>query len=62
MLGRQGESISLGNGVFVRDGAFQAGQKANGLISMSMPYGATLNQKYVMLWQQAVATSGQPRP
>src|SRR4029077_17334766 len=58
MSGPQGESISLGNGVYVRNGAFQAGQKANGLISMSMPYQATLNQKYVMLWQQASATSG----
>jgi hypothetical protein len=62
MSGPQGESISLGNGVFVRNGAFQAGQKASGLISMSMPYQATLNQKYVMLWQQASATSGQPAP
>ncbi len=62
MSGPQGESISLGNGVFVRNGAFQAGQQASGLISMSMPYQATLNQKYVMLWQQAAATSGQPAP
>ena len=62
MSGPQGESISLGNGVFVHNGAFQAGQKATGLISMSMPYTATLNQKYVMIWQQAAATSGQPAP
>jgi len=62
MSGPQGESISLGNGLFVRNGAFQAGQQAKGLISMSMPYQATLNQKYVMLWQQAAATSGQPQP
>jgi hypothetical protein len=62
MSGSQGEQISLGNGVFVHNGAFQAGQKANGLISMSMPYTATLNQKYVMLWQQAAATIGQPTP
>ena len=48
--------------MFVHNGAFQAGQKANGLISMSMPYTATLNQKYVMIWQQAAATSGQPTP
>jgi hypothetical protein len=62
MSGPQGESISLGNGMFVRNGAFQAGQKANGLVSMSMPYQATLNQKYVMLWQQGAAISGQPQP
>src|ERR1700691_246704 len=62
MSGPQGESISLGNGMFVHNGAFQAGQKANGLISMSMPNTATLNQKYLMLWQQAAATSGQPAP
>ena len=62
MSGPQGEAISLGNGVFVRNGAFQAGQQGSGLISMSMPYQATLNQKYVMLWQQAAAVSGQPAP
>jgi len=62
MSGPQGESISLGNTVNVRNGAFQAGQQGNGLIAMSMPYQATLNQKYVMLWQQAAATSGQPAP
>jgi len=62
MSGPQGESISLGNGMFVRNGPFQAGQQANGLISMSMPYEATLNQKYVMLWQQGAAMSGQPQP
>jgi hypothetical protein len=62
MSGPQGESISLGNTVYVRNGAFQAGQQANDLISMSMPYQATLNQKYVMLWQQAASISGQPQP
>jgi hypothetical protein len=60
MSGTQGEAISMGNSVFVRNGAFQAGQQANGLIAMSIPYQATLNQKYVMLWQQASASSGQP--
>jgi hypothetical protein len=62
MSGPDGESISLGNTLYVRNGAFQAGQQASGLISMSMPYQATLNQKYVMLWQQATAISGQPQP
>ena len=62
MSGPQGEAISLGNTLYVRNGPFQAGQQASGLISMSMPYQATLNQKYVMVWQQAAATSGQPLP
>src|SRR5271167_671494 len=62
MSGPKGESISLGNGVFARNGQFQPGEKPNGLISMTMPYTATLNQKYVMIWQQAAATSGQPTP
>jgi hypothetical protein len=62
MSGPQGESISLGNGVFVHNGPFQAGQQSSGLVSLSMPYSATLNQKYVMIWQQAAATSGKPTP
>ncbi len=62
MSGPQGESISLGNGLFVHNGPFQAGQQSSGLVSMSMPYTATLNQKYVMIWQQAAATSGKPAP
>jgi hypothetical protein len=62
MSGTQGESISLGNGLFVKNGPFQVGQKMDGLISMSMPYAATLNQKYVMVWQQAAAASGKPTP
>lgn len=55
MSGPQGEMISLGNGVFVKNGAFQAGQKANGIISMTMPNQATLGQKFAMIWQQAAA-------
>ncbi len=62
MSGPQGESISLGNGRFVRNGPFQAGQQGSGLISTSMPYQSTLNQKYVMLWQHGAAISGQPAP
>jgi hypothetical protein len=62
MSGPQGEAISLGNTLYVRNGAFQAGQQASGVIAMSMPYQATLNQKYVMLWQQSAVVSGQPQP
>lgn len=55
MSGSQGEAISLGNGIFVKNGAYQPGQKANGIISMTMPYQATLAQKLAMVWQQAAA-------
>lgn len=60
MSGPKGEEISLGNGVFVMNGSFQPGQKANGPISMMMPYQAPLAQKYAMLWQQASAQAGDP--
>jgi hypothetical protein len=62
MSGPKGEAISMGNGVYVQDGPFQAGQKANGLIAMKMPLSATIQQKYVMLWQQAAAVIGGPDP
>jgi len=60
MSGPQGEVISLGNGVFVMNGPFQPGQRANGPISMTMPYQATLAQKYAMVWQEASAQAGDP--
>jgi hypothetical protein len=60
MSGPNGEAISLGNGIFVRNGPYQPGQKANGLISMTMPNQATLAQKYAMVWQQAAAAAGDP--
>ena len=62
MSGPNGESISMGNGVYVQNGPFQAGRPANGLIGMQMPVNATIQQKYVMLWQQAVAVIGGPDP
>jgi hypothetical protein len=58
MSGPQGESISLGNGLFVENGTFRLGQKPSGNISMMMPNQATLAQKYAMLWQQAAAQAG----
>ena len=60
MSGPQGEAISMGNGVFVRNGAFQVGQKLPPPISLSMPYQATLAQKYAMVWQEAAAEAGDP--
>jgi hypothetical protein len=58
MSGPNGEAVSLGNGLFVKNGAFQLGQKASGLIGMTMPNQATLAQKYAMVWQQASAAAG----
>jgi hypothetical protein len=60
MSGPNGEVISLGNGLFVKNGPFQPGQKSSGLISMTMPNQATLAQKYAMVWQQAAAATGDP--
>jgi hypothetical protein len=58
MSGPNGESISLGNTIFARNGPYQPGQKANGLISITMPNQATLAQKYAVVWQQAAAAAG----
>lgn len=62
MSGPQGESISLGNGVFVRNGPFQLGHKLTGTVSFSMPYQAPLSQKYSMIWQEASVEAGQAQP
>jgi hypothetical protein len=53
MSGPHGESISLGNGMFVKNGPFQLGRKSNGIISMTMPNQATLAQKYAMVWHRS---------
>lgn len=60
MSGPQGESISLGNGLFVKNGPYQPGQKAMGPISLSIPYQTPLGQKYAIIWKEAVAASGDP--
>jgi hypothetical protein len=60
MSGPNGEAIGLGEGIFVKDGPYQPGQKANGPISMTMPNQATLAQKVTMVWQQAAAAAGDP--
>jgi hypothetical protein len=62
MSGPNGEAISLGNGIFVKDGPYRPGQKANGMIEMSMPNQATIAQKYAMLWQHAAEVVGGPNP
>jgi hypothetical protein len=58
MSGPNGEAISLGNTLFVLNGPSQPGQKANGLISMTIPNQATLAQKYAIVWHQAAAAAG----
>jgi hypothetical protein len=60
MSGPNGEAISLGNTIFVRNGPYQPGQRASGLISITMPNQATLAQKVAIVWQQAAAASGDP--
>lgn len=60
MSGPQGEAISLGNGVFVKNGPFQPGEKLPPPLSLSMPYQATLAQKYAMIWQAASLAAGDP--
>ena len=60
MSGPKGEVISLGNGLFVKNGPFQPGQKANGMISMTIPNQDSIAQKYEIVWQQAAAAAGDP--
>ncbi|HEY1579573.1 MAG TPA: hypothetical protein VGF82_21095 [Terracidiphilus sp.] len=60
MSGPQGEAISLGNGLFVKNGPYQPGQKAMGPISLSIPYQTPLGQKYAIIWKEAAAASGDP--
>jgi hypothetical protein len=62
MSGPNDEAISLGNGIFVKDGPYRPGQKANGMIEMLMPNQATIAQKYAMLWQHAAEVMGGPNP
>jgi hypothetical protein len=60
MSGPQGETISLGNGVFVKNGPYSPGQKPMGPISLSIPYQASLAQKYAVVWKEASAQAGDP--
>jgi len=62
MSGPQGEQIALGNGIFVRNAPFTAGAKQQPPVSAAMPFGATLTEKFQMLWQQAAAAQGTPAP
>ena len=60
MAGPQGETIFLGNGVFVKNGPYSPGQKPMGPISLSIPNQATLAQKYEVIWKEASAQAGDP--
>jgi hypothetical protein len=60
MTSPNGVTVSLGNTVVARNGAFQLGQRPSNGIDLSMPYTATLAQKLTMILQQSAATSGKP--
>ena len=60
MSGPKGEAISMGNGVFAKNGPYQAGAQGSGPVFMSMPYQASLGQKYAMIWKAASAQAGDP--
>jgi hypothetical protein len=60
ITGPQGVSVALGNGVITRNAPFQLGQKAANGIDFSMPYSATLAQKFTMILEQSAATAGKP--
>jgi len=62
MSGPQGEQIGLGEGIYVRDSGAHAGVRSSVRIQATMPYRASLAQKFAMLWQQASAASGTPAP
>ena len=58
--GPQGETVSLGNAVMVKNGPYSPGQKPVGPISLSIPYQATLADKYAVIWKEAAAQAGDP--
>jgi hypothetical protein len=62
MTGPGGETVSLGNTVIAKNAAFQLGEHAAGGIDLSMPYSATLGQKFTMILQQSAAAAGKGAP
>ncbi len=62
MSGPQGEQVGLGEGIYVRDSAARAGTRSSVRIQATMPYQASLAQKFAMLWQQASTANGTPAP
>ena len=62
MSGPEGETVSLGNTVVARNAPFQLGEHSAGGIDMSMPYSATLAQKFSMIFEQSAAAAGKTVP
>jgi hypothetical protein len=62
MTGPDNETVSLGNTVVARNAPFQLGEHSAGGIDLSMPYSATLPQKFTMILQQSAASSGKTAP
>ena len=62
MTGPEGETVSLGNTVIAKDGAFQLGVHSENGVDLSMPYSATLEQKFTMILQQGAALANKVTP
>jgi hypothetical protein len=62
MTGPGGETVSLGNTLVAKDAAFQLGVRSENGVDLSMPYSATLEQKFTMILQQGAALTGKVTP
>lgn len=62
MTGTQGETISLGNALIVRNAAFQLNQPVSGGVDLSIPNSDSLSQKFTMAMQHGAALAGFPGP
>jgi hypothetical protein len=62
MTGPGGAALTLGNTIVAQNAAFQPGKKGANGADLSMPYTATLAQKFTMIIQQGAAVSGKPTP
>ncbi len=62
MTGTRGETIFLGDTIVARNAAFILGQRSDNDIDISMPYSASLTQKFTMMIEQGVALGGGQPP
>lgn len=62
MTGTQGETISLGNTLIVRDAAFQLNQPISGGVDVSIPNSGSLSQKFTLAMQHGAALAGAADP
>ena len=62
MTGPQGETISLGNTLIVRDAAFQLNQPVSGGVDLSIPNSDSLSQKFTLAMQHGAALAGVADP